>query len=42
MAMAGETGSGASRTGGERAGDAWTKREAASEEIYIKDEEKRK
>jgi len=40
--MAGEVGSGASRSGGERAGDAFTKREAASEEFYIKEEEKRK
>jgi len=40
--MAGETGSGASRTGGERAGDAFTKREKAQEELWIKEEETKK
>ncbi|PVH97660.1 hypothetical protein DM02DRAFT_616381 [Periconia macrospinosa] len=37
---AGDTGSGASRPGGIRTGDAFTKREAAAEELYIKQEEK--
>ncbi|KAF2813138.1 uncharacterized protein BDZ99DRAFT_411634, partial [Mytilinidion resinicola] len=40
--MAGETGSGASRPGGERAGDAFTKRERSAEEYYIHEEEKAK
>jgi len=40
--MAGETGSGSSRVGGERAGDAFTKRESAQEEIWVREEEKRK
>jgi len=39
---AGDTGSGASRAGGIRSGDAFTKREAAAEELYIKQEEKAK
>ncbi|KAK7540868.1 mitochondrial ATPase inhibitor, IATP-domain-containing protein [Phyllosticta citribraziliensis] len=33
---------GAPRSGGEKAGDAFTKREAANEELYIRQEEKRK
>ncbi|KAL1624633.1 ATPase inhibitor [Neofusicoccum ribis] len=37
---AGDTGS--TRSGGEKAGDAFTKREAAQEELYIRQEEKRK
>jgi len=39
---AGDTGSGASRSGGEAAGDAFTKREKASEELWIRKEEKAK
>lgn len=38
----GDTGSGFSRASGERAGDAFTRREAASEELYIKREERAK
>ncbi|KAF2450865.1 hypothetical protein P171DRAFT_479928 [Karstenula rhodostoma CBS 690.94] len=38
--FAGETGSGASRPGGSRSGDAFTKRETAAEEMYIKQEER--
>ncbi|KAF2273419.1 uncharacterized protein EI97DRAFT_436074 [Westerdykella ornata] len=38
----GDTGSGFSRAGGERAGDAFTKREHAAEEMYIKQEERMK
>jgi len=38
----GDTGSGSSRIGGSKAGDAFTRREKASEEKWIKDEEKRK
>ncbi|KAH7390887.1 mitochondrial ATPase inhibitor, IATP-domain-containing protein [Phaeosphaeria sp. MPI-PUGE-AT-0046c] len=38
----GSTGSGASRAGGIAAGDAFTKREAANEELYIRQEEKAK
>jgi len=38
----GATGSGASRVGGQAAGDAFTKREKAAEEMWIKEEEKRK
>ncbi|KAF2714022.1 hypothetical protein K504DRAFT_488280 [Pleomassaria siparia CBS 279.74] len=38
--MAGETGSGSSRPGGSRQGDAFSKREAAAEELYIRSEEK--
>lgn len=38
----GDTGSGSSRPSGERAGDAFTRREAASEELYIRQEEKAK
>ncbi|KAF1973660.1 hypothetical protein BU23DRAFT_506310 [Bimuria novae-zelandiae CBS 107.79] len=42
-AMAGgDTGSGASRPGGSRSGDAFTKRETAAEEMYIKQEERAK
>ncbi|ORY14180.1 mitochondrial ATPase inhibitor, IATP-domain-containing protein [Clohesyomyces aquaticus] len=41
-AMSGETGSGFSRPGGVRSGDAFTKRETASEEMYIREEEKAK
>ncbi|KAB2580776.1 hypothetical protein DIS24_g5626 [Lasiodiplodia hormozganensis] len=37
---AGDTG--ATRSGGEKAGDAFTKREAAQEEFYIRQEERRK
>jgi len=40
--MAGETGSGTSRAGGERAADAFTKRESAQEELWVREEEKRK
>ncbi|KAF2182491.1 hypothetical protein K469DRAFT_585690 [Zopfia rhizophila CBS 207.26] len=40
--MTGETGSGASRPGGLREGDAFTRRETAAEELYIKQEEKAK
>ncbi|KAF1955343.1 hypothetical protein CC80DRAFT_415755 [Byssothecium circinans] len=39
---AGDTGSGTSRAGGIRSGDAFTKREAAAEELYIKQEERNK
>jgi hypothetical protein len=39
---AGATGSGASRPTGSAGGDAFTKREAASEELYIRQEEKAK
>ncbi|KAF2246741.1 hypothetical protein BU26DRAFT_460713 [Trematosphaeria pertusa] len=39
---AGDTGSGVSRAEGMRAGDAWTKRETAAEEMYIKQEERAK
>merc|ERR1712029_22957 len=39
---AGDTGSGASRAGGIRSGDAFTKREAAQEEMYIRNEERQK
>ncbi|KAF2677575.1 hypothetical protein K458DRAFT_238604, partial [Lentithecium fluviatile CBS 122367] len=39
---AGDTGSGFSRPGGSRSGDAFTKRETAAEEMYIKQEEKAK
>ncbi|KAF2638347.1 hypothetical protein P280DRAFT_431600 [Massarina eburnea CBS 473.64] len=39
---AGDAGSGSSRPGGVRSGDAFTKREAAAEELYIKSEEKAK
>jgi len=35
----GDTGSGSSRPGGSKSGDAWTKREHAAEELYIKREE---
>ncbi|KAF2864837.1 mitochondrial ATPase inhibitor, IATP-domain-containing protein [Massariosphaeria phaeospora] len=38
----GDTGSGASRSGGSRGGDAFTKRETAAEELYIKQEERQK
>ncbi|KAF9731069.1 hypothetical protein PMIN06_011440 [Paraphaeosphaeria minitans] len=38
--FAGETGSGSSRPGGSRSGDAFTKRETAAEEMYIKQEER--
>ncbi|KAK3202009.1 hypothetical protein GRF29_164g1406021 [Pseudopithomyces chartarum] len=38
----GDAGSGASRPGGSRSGDAFTKREAAAEEMYIKQEERAK
>ncbi|KAF2742883.1 hypothetical protein M011DRAFT_452478 [Sporormia fimetaria CBS 119925] len=38
----GETGSGFSRPGGQRSGDAFTKREQAAEELYIRQEEKAK
>ncbi|EAT81343.1 hypothetical protein HBI56_107650 [Parastagonospora nodorum] len=38
----GATGSGASRPTGSAGGDAFTKREAASEELYIRQEEKAK
>jgi hypothetical protein len=38
----GDTGSGFSRPSGERAGDAFTRREAASEELYIRQEERAK
>ncbi|KAF2017582.1 hypothetical protein BU24DRAFT_420616 [Aaosphaeria arxii CBS 175.79] len=38
----GDTGSGASRAGGIRSGDAFTKREAANEEMYIRQEERAK
>ncbi|KAH7138436.1 mitochondrial ATPase inhibitor, IATP-domain-containing protein [Dendryphion nanum] len=42
-AMAGgDTGSGTSRIGGSRGGDAFTKREAAAEELYIREEERQK
>ncbi|KAL0264537.1 ATPase inhibitor [Diplodia seriata] len=37
---AGDTGS--IRSGGEKAADTWNKREAANEELYIRQEEKRK
>ncbi|KAF2006611.1 hypothetical protein P154DRAFT_422010 [Amniculicola lignicola CBS 123094] len=40
--MAGETGSGSSRAGGEKAGDAFTRRETAAEELYIRAEERQK
>lgn len=36
----GDTGSGFSRPQGERAGDAWTRREQASEEMWIRNEER--
>jgi len=39
---AGDTGSGASRAGGERSGDAFTRRETAAEELYIREQEKLK
>ncbi|KAJ4292512.1 ATPase inhibitor [Kalmusia sp. IMI 367209] len=39
---AGDTGSGVSRPTGTRGGDAFTKREAAAEEMYIKQEERAK
>ncbi|KAF2662471.1 hypothetical protein K491DRAFT_753063 [Lophiostoma macrostomum CBS 122681] len=38
----GDTGSGSSRPGGSRSGDAFTKRETAAEELYIKNEEREK
>ncbi|OAL54067.1 hypothetical protein IQ07DRAFT_597016 [Pyrenochaeta sp. DS3sAY3a] len=38
----GATGSGASRATGSAGGDAFTKREAAAEELYIRQEEKAK
>ncbi|OAK97616.1 hypothetical protein IQ06DRAFT_379463 [Phaeosphaeriaceae sp. SRC1lsM3a] len=38
----GATGSGSSRAGGIASGDAFTKREAANEELYIRQEEKAK
>ncbi|KAF2839289.1 hypothetical protein M501DRAFT_1016371 [Patellaria atrata CBS 101060] len=38
----GATGSGSSRPGGMRSGDAFSKREHASEELYIRAEEKQK
>ncbi|KAF2471088.1 uncharacterized protein BDR25DRAFT_224391 [Lindgomyces ingoldianus] len=38
----GDTGSGFSRPSGERGGDAFTKRETAAEEMYIRQEEKAK
>ncbi|KAF2731609.1 hypothetical protein EJ04DRAFT_526012 [Polyplosphaeria fusca] len=42
-AMAGgDTGSGTSRPGGTRSGDAFTRRETAAEELYIKQEERAK
>lgn len=41
-AMAGETGSGFSRPTGQRGGDAFTKREMAQEELYIRKEEREK
>ncbi|KAL1611969.1 ATPase inhibitor [Paraconiothyrium brasiliense] len=37
---AGDTGSGSSRSGGIRSGDAFTKRETAAEEMYIRQEER--
>ncbi|KAF2206058.1 hypothetical protein GQ43DRAFT_436485 [Delitschia confertaspora ATCC 74209] len=40
--MAGETGSGFSRPAGDKAGDAFTRRERANEEMYIRQEEKQK
>ena len=39
---AGDTGSGFSRPGGERSGDAYTKRERAQEEMWIREEERQK
>ncbi|KAF2454615.1 mitochondrial ATPase inhibitor, IATP-domain-containing protein [Lineolata rhizophorae] len=42
LMSAGDTGSGFSRPGGERSGDAYTRREKANEDLYIKEEEKRK
>ncbi|PSN71657.1 hypothetical protein BS50DRAFT_569308 [Corynespora cassiicola Philippines] len=42
LMSAGDVGSGASRPGGSRGGDAFTKREAAAEELYIRQEEKAK
>jgi len=38
----GDLGSGASRSGGGKAGDAFTRREQASEDMYIKQEERNK
>jgi len=40
--MAGETGSGSSRPGGSRSGDAFTRREHSAEELYIHEEERAK
>jgi hypothetical protein len=39
---AGDTGSGSSRAQGIRSGDAFTKRERASEELYVAEKEKEK
>ncbi|KAI9835447.1 MAG: hypothetical protein M1819_002365 [Sarea resinae] len=38
----GATGSGASRAGGEAAGDAYTRREKAQEDFYVKQKEREK
>ncbi|KAF2107635.1 mitochondrial ATPase inhibitor, IATP-domain-containing protein [Lophiotrema nucula] len=40
--MAGETGSGSSRPTGSQGGDAFTRRETAAEELYIRQEERAK
>lgn len=42
LMSSGDTGSGYSRPGGERAGDAFTKRERAAEDRFIKQEERAK
>jgi len=38
----GDLGSGANRSGGEKGGDAFTRRERGSEDMYIKQEERNK